>query len=245
MSLENKTVLITGGASGLGKAMAERVAELGGTPLIADVNDAGAQVAEQLGGRFAHLDVTDEVAWQDALDALGTPDYAHLNAGIMTVPASETMASADIVSCDLASYRRIMAVNVDGVVLGIRALAPRMREAGGGAMTVTASTAGLVPLGIDPSYSMTKHALIGLVRSVGDAWAESSLRINAICPGAVDTAIIPDELRASGMPLMTPAQMAVEAVDLLTNGDNGEIRALIADGQDGVRFEAPDLGLRG
>jgi NAD(P)-dependent dehydrogenase (short-subunit alcohol dehydrogenase family) len=163
----------------------------------------------------------------------------------MTVPASETMASADIVSCDLASYRRIMAVNVDGVVLGIRALAPRMREAGGGAMTVTASTAGLVPLGIDPSYSMTKHALIGLVRSVGDAWAESSLRINAICPGAVDTAIIPDELRASGMPLMTPAQMAVEAVDLLTNGDNGEVRALIADGQVGVRFEAPDLGLRG
>jgi NAD(P)-dependent dehydrogenase (short-subunit alcohol dehydrogenase family) len=245
LSLENKTVLITGGASGLGKAMAERVAELGGTPLIADVNDAGAQVAERLGGRFAHLDVTDEGAWQDALDALGTPDYAHLNAGIMTVPASETMASADIVSCDLASYRRIMAVNVDGVVLGIRALAPRMREAGGGAMTVTASTAGLVPLGIDPSYSMTKHALIGLVRSVGDAWAESSLRINAICPGAVDTAIIPDELRASGMPLMTPAQMAVEAVDLLTNGDNGEVRALIADGQVGVRFEAPDLGLRG
>ena len=112
-------------------------------------------------------------------------------------------------------------------------------------MTVTASIAGLVPLGTDPSYSMTKHALIGLVRSVGDAWAESSLRINAICPGAVDTAIVPDELRAVGMPLMTPAQLAVEAVDLLVNGDNGEIRALIADGQHGVRFEAPDLGLGG
>jgi NAD(P)-dependent dehydrogenase (short-subunit alcohol dehydrogenase family) len=84
-----------------------------------------------------------------------------------------------------------------------------------------------------------------LVRSVGDAWAESSLRINAICPGAVDTAIVPDELRAVGMPLMTPAQLAVEAVDLLVNGDNGEIRALIADGPAGVRFEAPDLGLGG
>lgn len=243
MSLDNKTVLITGGASGLGKAMAERVAELGGTPLIADVNDAGAQVAEQLGGRFAHLDVTDERAWQDALEALGTPDYAHLNAGIMTVPADETMAHADIVSCDLARYRRIMAVNVDGVVLGVRALAPRMREAGGGAITVTASIAGLIPFPADPSYSMTKHALVGLVRSVGAAWAESSLRINAICPGAVDTAIVPAELRAAGMPLMTPEQLAVEAVNLLTDGDNGEIRALIADGQDSVRFDAPDLGL--
>lgn len=243
MSLDNKTVLITGGASGLGKAMAERVAELGGTPLIADVNNAGAQVAEQLGGRFAHLDVTDERAWQDALEALGTPDYAHLNAGIMTVPADETMAHADIVSCDLARYRRIMAVNVDGVVLGVRALAPRMREAGGGAITVTASIAGLIPFPADPSYSMTKHALVGLVRSVGAAWAESSLRINAICPGAVDTAIVPAELRAAGMPLMTPEQLAVEAVNLLTDGDNGEIRALIADGQDSVRFDAPDLGL--
>jgi NAD(P)-dependent dehydrogenase (short-subunit alcohol dehydrogenase family) len=243
LSLDNKTVLITGGALGLGKAMAERVAELGGTPLIADVNDAGAQVAEQLGGRFAHLDVTDERAWQDALEALGTPDYAHLNAGIMTVPADETMAHADIVSCDLARYRRIMAVNVDGVVLGVRALAPRMREAGGGAITVTASIAGLIPFPADPSYSMTKHALVGLVRSVGAAWAESSLRINAICPGAVDTAIVPAELRAAGMPLMTPEQLAVEAVNLLTDGDNGEIRALIADGQDSVRFDAPDLGL--
>lgn len=232
-----RRILVTGGASGLGRATAQHIIQAGGEVTIADVDPRGRDTAAAIGARFEPLDVTDESAWAALAARLGPLDHAHLNAGMMTVPAHAPLASADLFTVPLERYRRIVAVNLDGVVLGLRALAPLLRT--GGSFTVTASIAGLVPLPVDPSYALTKHALIGLVRSMAAAAAARGLRINAICPGAVDTAIVPAEMR--GLPLMSPDLLAGDIADLLLHGANGEIRARLSP-QAARAMAPPDLG---
>ncbi len=165
-------------------------------------------------------------AVEACIERLGVPDYAHLNAGIMTVPTNDAFLAIEAVSVE--QYRRILSVNLDGVFHGVKALLPLMREKGG-AITITASVAGFGSLAVDPLYSATKHALIGLGRSVAAANEGGSLRINVICPGVVDTAIVPDSFRGPEFGVMPPSMMAAEVVDLLTNGTNGEVRVKLKD----------------
>ncbi len=239
-TLEGKSVVITGGAMGIGRAVAHAAAEQGANITILDVNETdGSATANEVGGRFLKLDVTDPEAWASVAEELGEPDYVHLNAGVMTTPASAPLEPGNILTVDLANYRRIMAINVDGVVYGLRALAPRM-QAKGGVITVTASIAGFLAIPFDPAYAMSKHAMIGLVRSMGEVWADTNLTINAICPGMVDTAIVPDGLDSSAA--MPPAVMAAEVIDLFLNGANGETRVKLADALPGQAIPAPDLG---
>ena len=158
--------------------------------------------------------------------AFGVPDYAHLNAGLMTVPTGDPFLAIEDVS--LEQYRRILGVNLDGVFHGTKALLPKMR-AKGGAITITASIAGFGILAFDPLYATTKYALVGYGRSVAEANKDGNVRINVICPGVVDTNIVPDDFKAPD--IMTPDTMAAEVVDLLENGPNGEIRVKLADEQ--------------
>jgi NAD(P)-dependent dehydrogenase (short-subunit alcohol dehydrogenase family) len=237
---EHKRVLITGAASGIGAAVARLVAGRGGFPIIADVDEAGgAAVARATGGAFVALDVTRAESWQALVAGIGAPDFVHLNAGVMSLPPSRPLAERDLLTLDLRHYHHLMAVNVDGPVLGLRALAPAMRDRGG-AICVTASTAGLAGLPFDVAYAMSKHAVVGLVRSLGLAWAGSALRISAICPGGVQTAMVPAEL--AGVPMMAPEVMAGEVLDLLEHGGNGEIRARVALDLPARAIPAPDLG---
>ena len=106
-------------------------------------------------------------------------------------------------------YRRIVGVNVDGVVFGVQALAPRMRE--GSAFVVTASLAGLIPMESDPLYVLTKHAVVGYARSMAPLLEPRGIRINLVCPGIVRTPMTEDaqaRLDAAGFPLMEPEQIA-------------------------------------
>ena len=157
----------------------------------------------------------------------------------MTTGASEPFLALEDVTLD--QYRRIIGVNLDGVFNGLKALLPRMREKGGG-ITATASTAGLGPLPFDPLYGTTKHAVIGLVRAVAAANEDTGLRINCICPGGVDTAIIPDALKANGFDAMSPSVMAAEVVDLLSEAPNGEIRVKLSEARPAFAVEAMALG---
>jgi len=157
---------------------------------------------------------------------------------VMSVGADEPFLAIE--DLPLARYRRIVGVNLDGVVFGLQALIPTMR-ARGGASTVTASIAGLVALPIDPMYAATKHALVGLVRSVAPSLAGTSLRLNAICPGGVDTAIVPDALRSPSMALMSAQELAREVVDLLARGAQGEIRVKAAANAAAYAIPAPTL----
>ncbi|NBC22925.1 MAG: SDR family NAD(P)-dependent oxidoreductase [Gammaproteobacteria bacterium] len=238
-----RVALITGAASGIGAAVARALGAAGARLALVDVNDAaGRALAEELDALYLHADVSRREDWQQALarcaETLGPPDFAHLNAGVMSVPADQAPpAFEDLPERNL---RRIVDVNLLGVAHGLQTLLPLMRGRDG-AVCVTASMVGLVPLPLDPMYAATKHALVGLVRSVA-ATSPAGLRINAICPGGVDTPIVPEALRAAGMALMPVAELAGDVLNLLARGDNGEI--LLCRGGDvpAVAVPPPELG---
>ena len=240
--MSDKSALITGAATGIGAEVARQLAAQGVKVAVCDVNSqAGSLLAQDIGGIFISCDVTDYGALDGAVDQcisqLGVPDLVHLNAGVMTVANDAPFLAIEDVS--LEQYRRIMSVNLDGVFHGLKSLLPRMGESGG-TITVTASIAGLGPLPIDPLYATTKFALIGLVRSVAAANADGKVRVNAICPGAVDTTIVPEALRAAGVETLPTSIMAAEILDLLANGGNGEIRVKLSDAP-GFIVNPPDL----
>ena len=149
--------IVTGGANGIGAATARALAERGHHVVVGDVDETtGQEVADQIGGTFARLEVSDPVAWDRIVDQHGPFGVAVLNAGIGTGhPVAED--AVPIVDLPNGAYRRIMGVNVDGVVFGTRAVLPAMLDAAAGDIVVTASLAGLstVSLSTDPALSMT------------------------------------------------------------------------------------------
>ena len=226
--MSSKIALITGAATGIGAQVARMLAAREIRVAICDVNvEAGQALAKEIGGIFLPCDVTRlssmTSAANNCVKALGVPDFVHLNAGIMTVPTGAPFLAIEDVSLD--QNRRIVGVNLDGVFHGVKVLLPKMRKKGG-AITITASIAGLGVLPIDPLYAATKYALIGFGRAIAGANANTNMRINVICPGVVDTGIVPDAFKSPD--IMAPETMAAEVVDLLHNGPNGEIRVRIA-----------------
>jgi len=243
-AMKNKTVVLTGAASGIGAEVARQIAAAGGRPVILDVDATrGEPLAKELGGKFIRCNVAKREEWMNAVKSLveagDVPDYAHLNAGVMSQGADDPFVAIE--DLPIENYRRIIGVNLDGVVFGLQALLPHMRSRGG-AICVTASLVGLVPLPIDPMYSTTKHALVGLVRSVAAHNEDPNLRINAICPGGVDTPIVPSALRAGGMEMMSTSSLAGEVVDLLLQGANGEIRVRLGENAPAFGVQVPQFG---
>ncbi len=241
--MADKIAFVTGAASGIGEAVSRQLRSVGMRVAMCDINTSqGERIAQEIGGYFIHCDVARfdsvEAAADECASTLGVPDYAHLNAGIMTVPPGESYLAIEDVSIE--QYRRITSINMDGVFFGLKALLPRMKAKGGGAITITASVAGFVPLGIDPLYGMSKHGMIGLGRGVAAANAGSGLRVNVICPGVVDTPILPHEFRVPHVERMPASVLAEEVVDLLLRGENGEVRVKFT-GKPSFRMEVPDL----
>jgi NAD(P)-dependent dehydrogenase (short-subunit alcohol dehydrogenase family) len=207
-----KTALITGGASGFGAEVARQLVRRGDQVVLLDVDEAGGQaVADELGGHFLRCDVSDleqvQATTAQAEELLGGIDLFFLNAGISTGCG----LGEDF---DLLRYRRAMGINLDGVVFGVHAALPVLRRRGGGAIVATASMAGLVGIPSDPAYGANKHAVVGLVRSLGPALAPQGITVNAFCPGFAETKIIADiktTLQASGVPII-PVDAAGRAV---------------------------------
>ncbi|HEU5213156.1 MAG TPA: SDR family NAD(P)-dependent oxidoreductase [Gaiellaceae bacterium] len=210
--------LVTGGGSGIGRAIAERLAADGADVLVVDVDEIAAQrTARAVDGRAVAADVGDPAEWARLADTIPALDVACLNAGVVT-------GEADLDDLSDEAYRRIMRVNVDGVVLGLRALIPLLERTGGDAV-VTASLAGLTSMASDPVYSATKHFLVGLVRSAAPGLAARSVRLNAVCPGIVATPLIGDgraRLEAAGFPLLEPSDVAEAVALALASGEGGQ-----------------------
>jgi NAD(P)-dependent dehydrogenase (short-subunit alcohol dehydrogenase family) len=223
------TALVTGGAGGIGAAICARLAAGGYAVTVADLDlDAAERVAKEVGGTALQCDVAGPPAFDGPLDLVV------LAAGIQSdVPPDPGI--------DRARYRRALAVNVDGVVLGIDAALPAMSE--GGQIVVIASLAALGPEQANPVYALTKAAVVAYVRAMAAPLAARGVRINALCPGFTDTpflGITGRLLRKQKIPLLSPEDVAL-AVDAVTRSDdNGSVWAVVA-GRPPWRYEFSDL----
>lgn len=234
--LTGKVAVVTGGASGIGLATATRLAGAGVTVAVVDLDgEAAERVGSELGGLGLQADVSRSDQWPGIVEMVsgrfGGIDLAHLNAGVMT-------GQADITLLDDEAYRRVLGVNVDGVVFGARALVPALTARGGGAIVVTASLAGLIGFSPDPLYCLTKHAVVGLVRSLVPQLSQYRITINAVCPSIVDTPLVGESrelLERSGFPLIEPAAVAEAVVDCLSGDESGQAMVVQA-GREALAF---------
>lgn len=185
--LDGRVVLITGAARGQGEQEARLFAAEGAKVVVADVLDGlGEALAKELGedtARYVHLDVSQEADWAAALteakDAFGRIDGLVNNAGILRFN--------ELVRTPLEEFQQIVQVNQVGVFLGIKSVAPEIEAAGGGTIVNTASYTGLTGMSLVGAYAATKHAIVGLTRVAALELGAKGIRVNAVCPGAVDT----------------------------------------------------------
>jgi NAD(P)-dependent dehydrogenase (short-subunit alcohol dehydrogenase family) len=190
--LPDRAAIVTGGASGIGRATAKALAGEGAKVCVADLNlEAAEAVAKEIAAdgheAFACAVDVSEVGSNEAMvrsvvERYGALHVVHLNAGIAE--------GSSILGGDVAVWDRVIAVNLRGVFLGLRACAPALIDAGGGAIVATASVAGLRGGSNMPSYYASKHGVVGLVKAAATEFAPHGIRVNAVCPGVIDTPLL-------------------------------------------------------
>ena len=222
--LDGQIAMVTGAGSGIGRATARLLASEGARVIVVDISeDGGKAVANEIDGEFCRLDVGDYGAWKNLIENVGEKwgrlDFLHLNAGIVT-------GESVIDRVSLESYRRVMAVNLDGVAFGLMTAIPLMRSTGG-SVVATASVAGVRPFPHDPIYAMSKLAVAGLVWSAAPQLSPVGIRINGVCPGGVDTAILQPHTKERfariGLTPMPPEILAGTVVLMLQSSATGKV----------------------
>ncbi len=246
MEIEGKVALVTGAASGIGRATAIALADAGAAVVIADIDECGARdsqrIIEDAGGRAAFLK-TDVTRQQDiermiafADETFGALHILHNNAGINSgwprFPAS-----------DHDEWNRTLAINLWAVISGTEAAVPLIRRSGGGAIVNSASLAGLIAFETDPIYAATKHGVVGLTRALAFLKDEANIRVNCICPSFVDTplprrrldAMSPEEradweAALTRVPMLDPREVANVVLEIIRDdGMAGEAIAMLYD----------------
>jgi NAD(P)-dependent dehydrogenase (short-subunit alcohol dehydrogenase family) len=188
--LDGKVAVVTGGCSGIGLATVRRFAEEGARVVIGDVDDEnGPAVAAEVGGRFVHCDVTDaeqvEEMFRTAKDEYGSVDVAFNNAGI-SPPDDDS-----ILDTGIDAWRRVQEVNLTSVYLCCKAALPYMLEQRRGSIINTASfVAKLGAATSQISYTASKGGVLAMSRELGVQFAREGIRVNALCPGPVNTPLL-------------------------------------------------------
>jgi NAD(P)-dependent dehydrogenase (short-subunit alcohol dehydrogenase family) len=188
--LEGKVAVITGAASGIGRAAARRFAHEGAHVVVADVVDEqGTEIAAEIDGLFVHADVTDpasvDAMYQAAVDRYGTLDISFNNAGI-SPPDDDS-----ILETELDAWRRVQEVNLTSVYLCCKASIPIMLEHGGGSIINTASFVAVMGAATSQiSYTASKGGVLSMSRELGVQFARQGIRVNALCPGPVNTPLL-------------------------------------------------------
>jgi NAD(P)-dependent dehydrogenase (short-subunit alcohol dehydrogenase family) len=191
--LEGRVALVTGGASGIGKAIVERLASEGAAVMVTDIDDTkGTELAERLGGEgrgaeYAHLDVTSEEEWQASVaatvDRLGALDVLVNNAGMGDLaPIEET---------SLEDWERTIAIDQTGVFLGMKTAAAALAASGRGSVVNISSIFGTSGgFGTSPAYHAAKGAVRTLTKNTALHWVDRGVRVNSVHPGFIDTPIL-------------------------------------------------------
>ncbi|MEU4475596.1 SDR family oxidoreductase [Micromonospora sp. NPDC023888] len=221
----NQTVLVTGGTGGQGASHVRALHAEGANVVIGAINaERGAGLAAELGGgaRFVHLDVSQEESWAAAIaeteKAFGALTVLVNNAGVQNPPAL-------IESTQRATWARILDINLTGTFLGIKAAAPALRRAGGGAIVNIASTMGIGGTAFYAPYVASKWAVRGLTQTAALELGRDNIRVNAIHPGVVATPFITEPAAGSAAPIAdfySPEPFAVPRL-----GQPADITALL------------------
>jgi NAD(P)-dependent dehydrogenase (short-subunit alcohol dehydrogenase family) len=224
--LTGRVALITGAASGIGKATAERLAAEGAAVMITDVNDEGGkETASELGSRgqrvaYLHLDVASEREWQRAVEGaveqFGGLDVLVNNAGVRGEPEP-------IEETSLESWSRSVSIMQTGVFLGLKWAAPALLESGHASVVNISSVFGASGgFGTSPAYHAAKGAVRTMTKNTALHWADRGIRVNSVHPGFIDTALI-------GGVRGTPAEQAVLGMTPLGRlGQPAEVAAGVA-----------------
>jgi NAD(P)-dependent dehydrogenase (short-subunit alcohol dehydrogenase family) len=187
---EGRTAVITGGGSGIGLATVRRLAQEGARVVVADGDpDAGKAAADAVDGLFVQTDVTSEeqveALYAVAVERFGSVDVAFHNAGI-SPPEDDS-----ILTTGLDAWRRVQEVNLTSVYLCCRAAIPHMQRSGGGSIINTASFVAVMGAATSQiSYTASKGGVLALSRELGVQFAREGIRVNALCPGPVDTPLL-------------------------------------------------------
>lgn len=232
--LDGRTAIVTGGARGMGAAHVRVLTAEGANVVLGDIDEKGARLADELGDRvrFAVLDVADEVAWQTTVDfaerAFGPVSVLINNAAVLRLGVLEDTSAAE--------WRHVLDVNLTGTFLGIKAVAPSMRAAGGGSIVNISSVAGLTGVAPEWAYTASKWGIRGLTKVAAMELGGHGIRVNSIHPGTIRTPMIDgldEDVVCRSFPIARlgePSEVAAMMLFLVCDGTYCTGAEFVADG---------------
>lgn len=236
-SSDTGLVLVTGAGSGIGAETCRALTQAGLRPFVTDVDaQAARRIGDEISAPWSALDVRSREQWRSIRQRL-----AETTSGLSGLILNAGLAGGGDAGClDYERYRALFAVNVDGVFFGLETFGVDFSNQGHGFITITASMAGIIGFRDDPVYAMSKHALIGLVRSIDTDFASAGVRVQAVCPGLVDTPLLgtaKTQLDEVGYALITPRRIAEVLLECAL-GERTDLVTVVQEGREasGYRF---------